>query len=249
MTMNLVQAHALVMILAWFVFGPTGILFARYGRSLRFGNRRQFLGKALWFQIHRFFLTFTPLLTLLGFFFILAFSGGHWVNPQLLGLRLFFHSIFGSTIVCCTIIQIWLALYRCHPRSRFRFLFAWSHQFIGFSAFTLSIPTIFLMLFGWPVYNSALITIISVWTGWIVIIMIIFEKIECQQRAIVAPMNGRGDETNLNNINSNAPPDIESGTNANVDNRYLNLIKLIFFVLHIIISVTLAILLIILICS
>jgi hypothetical protein len=249
MAITLVDAHGLVMILAWIFFGPMGILFARYGRSLRFGNRRQFLGKSLWFQIHRLFLTFTPLLTLMGFFFILVHAGGKWINPQLYGLHLFLHSIFGCTIVCCTIIQIWLALYRCHPRSRFRFLFDWSHRITGFLAFTLSIPTIFLIILVWPMHSSALITIISFWTGWIVIIIIIFEKIEYQQRAAIAPMNGRGDEPNQNNINANAPPDIESGTIANIGSRYSNLIKLILFFLHAIISTILAILLIILICN
>jgi hypothetical protein len=47
MALNLVQAHAMMMILAWMTFGSSGILVARYGRSLRFGTQRQFLGKAV----------------------------------------------------------------------------------------------------------------------------------------------------------------------------------------------------------
>src|SRR5690348_13836771 len=123
MAFGLVHAHGMVMILSWIFFGSTGILFARYGHSLRFGNRRQFLGKALWFQIHRFLLSFTSLLTLLGFFFILVHNSGKWVNPQISILH-FVHSIFGGIIVCCTIVQIWLALYRCNPHSRYRYIFA-----------------------------------------------------------------------------------------------------------------------------
>jgi len=128
MALNLVQWHGLIMILAWMLFGSTGILFARYGRSLRFGARQKLLGKAVWFQIHRFLLSLTPLLTLIGFLLILVRAGGQWVNPQVSGLRLFVHSILGSIILCCVIIQIWLALYRCHPQSRFRFIFDWSHR-------------------------------------------------------------------------------------------------------------------------
>jgi hypothetical protein len=52
MALNLVQAHVIVMTLAWMTFGSTGVLVARYGRSLHFGTQRQFLGKAVLFQIH-----------------------------------------------------------------------------------------------------------------------------------------------------------------------------------------------------
>jgi hypothetical protein len=55
-----------MMILAWLVFAPTGVYFAVYARSIRLGNRRQFLGKAMWFQIHRFLFTLTPMFTLVG---------------------------------------------------------------------------------------------------------------------------------------------------------------------------------------
>jgi hypothetical protein len=203
MAISLVHAHATVMIMAWIFFGSTGVLFARYGRSLRLGNRRQMLGKAVWFQIHRFLLSITSLFTLLGFFFIIVYAGGTWVDPHFFGLSLFAHSILGSIIVCCTILQVWLALYRCNPHSRFRYLFDWSHRITGFLAFGLSIPAIFLIIVLQTNHRTALITIISFWTGWIVFIMIIFEKIESQQRAAVAPTgnNVRENGTNRNNTN------------------------------------------------
>ncbi|UJR20394.1 hypothetical protein I4U23_023525 [Adineta vaga] len=98
MPVTLVQAHAMVMIIAWMIFGSTGILFARYGRTIRLGNRRQLLGKAVWFQIHRLLLSLTPLLTLLGFFLILVRKGGQWVDLQVADLRSIIHSIFGGII-------------------------------------------------------------------------------------------------------------------------------------------------------
>lgn len=247
MPLGLIQAHGIVMIVGWMVFGSTGILFARYGRSLRFGVRRQFLGKALWFQIHRFLLSLTPLLTLLGFFFILVFSGGKWVNFQISILR-FVHSILGGTIVCCAIIQVWLALYRCNPRSRFRYVFNWSHRITGCLAFILSIPTIFLIVFTLSRNRTALITIISLWTSWIIMIIIIFEKIECQQRATITAVNGREDETNQNNPNINLPIDIESSPNTNIYNRRLTIIKFVLLLLNVIISITLSISFIVFIC-
>jgi hypothetical protein len=248
MAFNLEQAHAVVMVLAWMFFGSTGILFARYGRSLRFGRRRQLFGKAVWFQQHRLLLTFTSVLTLLGFFFILVNNSGTWVAIQD-SLSSFVHSIFGGIIVCCTIVQIWLALYRCSPRSRYRYIFNWSHRITGFLAFGLSIPTIYLMVVQLSQYRTVLITIISLWTGWIVLAIFILEKIESKQHMAIAPtvINVRGGGTSHNNT-ANQPQDTESGNHTNVGNKHLNLIKLILLLMHIIISIILSISFIVIFC-
>ncbi|CAF0965446.1 unnamed protein product [Rotaria sp. Silwood1] len=220
---------------------------ARYGRSLRFGTRRQLLGKAVWFQIHRFLLSISSLLILLGFFLILVRAGGQWVNLQIHGPRLFAHSILGSIIVCCAMIQIWLALYRCNPRSRFRFIFDWSHRITGLLAFSLSIPTIFLIICLMPNYRTVLIVIVSLWAAWIIIVVIICEKIECKKR--VSPLSTsndvRQDDRNQNNINTNALPDTEAATQTNVGSQYHNQIKLLLLIIHIPISITLSVLLIV----
>lgn len=75
----------------------------------------------------------------MGFFIILIYMGGQWIDPITYGIPEFIHSIFGSIVVCCVIIQIWLALYRCHPNSRFRFFFNWSHRITVFFCFLLLI--------------------------------------------------------------------------------------------------------------
>ncbi|CAF1368530.1 unnamed protein product [Adineta steineri] len=247
MTLTLIQAHGMVMILAWMVFGSTGILFARYGRSLKLGSRRQLLGKAVWFQIHRFLLTLTSLLTLLGFLLILVRAGGQWVNPQTSDIRLFVHSICGGIIVCCVMIQIWLALYRCHPQSRFRFIFDWSHRITGLLAFTLVIPTIFLVALFMSRSRPGLVPIFSCWTGWIVILIIIFERIQYQQRVAILPVgnNARVDDRNQENINANVRADTEASTNANVGNRRHNQIKILLLFIHIIVTTVLSIVLIV----
>lgn len=251
MALTLVQAHALVMILSTVCFASMGVFMARYGRSLRFGSRRQCLGKAVWFQIHRFFLSIASVLILVGFFLILSYAGGKWVNLELQGLRLFAHSICGGTIVCCSMLQIWLALYRCHPQSRFRFIFDWSHRIIGFLTLILSIPTIFLIISRFSKNRTALITVASIWAGWIFIVAIIGEKIERQQRvfASTAASNARQNDTNQANTNTNARPDIEAGTQVNNGSRYHNQIKLLLFIIHILNSATFSILLIVFICN
>ncbi|CAF1511749.1 unnamed protein product [Adineta steineri] len=244
MTLTLIQAHGTVMILAWMVFASTGILFARYGRSLKLGSRRQLLGKAVWFQIHRFFLSLTPILTLLGFLLILVHAGGQWINPQTSDIRLFVHSICGGIIVCCVMIQIWLALYRCHPQSRFRCIFDWSHRITGLLAFTLVIPTIFLMTILMSRSRPGLVPIFSCWVGWIVIVIIIFERIQYQQRTTVSPTG-----SHVRTENTNVRADTEAGTNTNAGGQRHNQIKILLLFIHIIVSIVLSTLFIVFLCK
>ena len=134
-----------------------------------------------------------------------------------------------------------LALYRCNPNSRFRFIFDWSHRITGFLAFTLSFPTIFIMVMLFSQFHPKLVPIFSCWTGWIVIIVIIFERIEHQQRNAVLPSSGDNSQTN-------SRPDTEAGTNINVSTRRYNLIKLLLLFIHIIISIILSVLFIVYLC-
>ena len=168
---NLVSAHAVSMILSWITFASMGIFFSRYGCPLRLGTRQQLLGKVVWFQIHRFLLSLSPLLTPLGFLFILIYAGGRWVNSDQYDLRLFIHSIFGAIILLCSIMQMWFSLYRCHPQSRFRFIFDWFHRIVGFLSFGLSIPKIFLISTLLPKFCTIIITCISIWTLWVVTVL------------------------------------------------------------------------------
>ena len=249
MPFNLLHAHATAMLLAWMVFASTGILFARYGRSIRLGNRRQLLGKALWFQIHRFLLSLNPLFTLLGFFFIIVFARGRWVDPRTYDMRLFLHSVFGGIIVVCVIVQMWLALYRCHPHSRFRFIFDWSHRVIGFLTYSLSFPTFFLIFVLLPKYRTSLTIIMSLWTVWTVMIVMALERIERQQKR-PAQVPGRvTDITQVTNQGNTVAPDTESGSNINGENRRLNQLKMLLLLLNVLVSCSLTIVCIVCICS
>ncbi|CAF4153977.1 unnamed protein product [Rotaria sp. Silwood2] len=48
----LTNAHGTVMVIGWMILASTGILFARYGRSLHIGHKQKFLGESIWFQVH-----------------------------------------------------------------------------------------------------------------------------------------------------------------------------------------------------
>ena len=174
---SLAYAHGTVMVLAWMVFASTGILFSRYGRLLQLGTRTQLLGEAIWFQAHRFLLTLASVATLLGFFLVLSQAGGKWVSVADDGPRLFAHSILGIIVVGLTLIQVWMALFRCHPDGRFRFIYNWLHRGTGLLALILSVPTIYLVISYLQNYQSGLYAIISIWTGWMIFLVIILELI------------------------------------------------------------------------
>ena len=91
--------------------------------------------------------------------------------------------------------------------------------------------------------HLALITILSLWTGWIVIVVILFEIIQYLYRKATAIMaaNARVNDVNQEPVDRNIIPDIETGTNPIVKNRRLNKIKLIVFLIHVIISIAFSI--------
>ena len=237
------SAHGTVMVLAWMVFASTGILFARYGRLIRFGVRRQLLSEAIWFQAHRLALSLAALATLLGFFFILVQAAGTWVDAATDGARLFAHSILGVIIVCCATLQVWMALFRCHPNTRFRFIFNWAHRGTGLLSFILSIPTIFLIVVVLPHYHAGLVAILSIWTAWVVIIVIAFESINYKSRSASklssVPIGRREVEYELEASHSSPHAD-EIVKEEYVESERLNRMKLVLLVIHIIVSIALA---------
>ena len=238
------------MVIAWMVFASTGILFARYGRLLRVGVHRQLLGEAIWFQAHRLTLSLAALATLLGFFLILAQAAGTWVSLDTDGPRLFAHSILGAIVVCCATLQVWMALFRCHPDSRFRSVFNWAHRVTGLLAFVLSIPTMFLMAVILPKYNAGLIAILSIWSAWVVIIVVAFEFLECRSRA--ASRSSRvhidGRQVAHEMEESRSPPEIDEHVRVEyVESERLNRMKLILLVIHTVVAIGLTIPLVVLI--
>jgi len=234
---TLAYAHGSVMVVAWILFASTGILFARYGRLLHIKERFTVLSESIWFQIHRLALFIAALATLLGFFLILSQASGQWIDSD--NGHPFAHSILGIIIVCCSQIQVWMAVFRCDPNNDFRFIFNWMHRLTGLLAFILSVPTIFLIAFVLPDYNNGFIIILSLWSAWIVIIVIIFEIIEYHSRksSILSIDNRRKYE--ITDINSVDNVEIDR-----IDNPYIqsyNRIKTILFCIHILVAICLVI--------
>ncbi|CAF0879766.1 unnamed protein product [Rotaria sp. Silwood1] len=245
---RLVYAHGTVMVLAWILLASTGILFARYGRLLRIGTRRKLLGSMIWFQIHRLILCLVTITTLLGFFLILVNENGKWVSADKDGRRIFAHSVLGAIIVCCTLLQAWIALFRCRPDSPYRSIFNWLHRSMGYLPFFLSIPTIFLIVVepkALPMERGGFIAILSIWSAWIVLVVILFEAVEYRARVKSTSGVYRVGRNQL--IDQTLPLRKKMTNDDSTDSQSLNKTKLYLFLLHIIVAVSLTISLIVLI--
>ncbi|CAF1344655.1 unnamed protein product [Rotaria sp. Silwood1] len=235
-------AHGTVMVLAWMVFASSAILFARYGRKVHFGSNDKLLGEKIWFQIHRFMACLTTVLTLLGFFFILVQAKGTWIGTD--EGRVFVHSVMGGIVVCCALIQAWMALFRCHPDGSYRFIYNWLHRLTGVLAYFLSIPTIFIIITTFDANRTGMIVILSLWSAWVVIIVIILEII----RFGIGKSSSSGMEkrNGAELYDLNGPPSVNTEDDDRDTAHWHNRI-LILILINFIVSIALAIPLIVLI--
>jgi hypothetical protein len=244
------RAHGTVMVFAWMVFAPTGILIARYGRLLRIGTRRNLLGDSIWFQAHRLALAVAALATLLGFFLILAQTQSTWVDPNLYGQTLYAHSIMGVLIVSFATIQVWMALFRCDPSSKFRFIYNWIHRTTGLLAFVLSVPTIFIVAYWLPFHHNGLVTILSLWTAWVVIAVIAFEFLQSRSKIRRNSSNNHRETKETAHELSRIDHQQNQATVAkeeDLESDGVNKAKLILLSVHAVVAIALAIPLIVLI--
>ena len=232
------NAHGVIMVTTWIVFASTGILFARYGRSMKFGSRRKLLGEAIWFQMHRLFACLTTVLTLLAFFFVLVYAKGTWVKSDE-GLE-FAHSVIGGIVVSCALVQTWMALFRCSPDSSYRFIFNWLHRLLGSLSFFLSVPTIFTIAAHMEKNRSSMMVILSLWSTWIVILVIIMEIIRYYNQKSSSKekddRNGMEFTDTSGQYNENERKKVHQNNDSKGNNGLL-----ILFVVHIVVSISLAI--------
>ncbi|UJR28575.1 hypothetical protein I4U23_009808 [Adineta vaga] len=238
-SVGLMKAHGIIMIFTWIVLVSTGILIARYFKKA--WSDRKICGKAVWFAIHRTIMTSVAILTLIAFVLILVYKKGQWVSRD--NRREFAHSIIGILVICFAIIQPFMALFRCNPDDRYRFIFNYAHATVGFSAFILSIAAIFLaMFFGYFDFRTNKEwAIVAAWSCWLPVIFVIFEMIEVYFEKTALKMT-KTNTIAMHDRNGTDTTKIEPEENTIKDR-----IKAIFLLLHVIIAFGLALALMLLI--
>ncbi|CAF0777541.1 unnamed protein product [Rotaria sordida] len=189
-SLTFVRVHGVIMVFTWILIISTGVLISRYFKNSWATNF--ICGKAAWFAAHRFLMSMGAILTVLGFLFILVFNQGSWVEKG--PTRAFAHSITGVIAISFAFFQPFIALFRCEPDSRFRFIFNYIHAFVGFSAFILSIAALFLATYFRILKDTKARLFMILWIGWIGLIFIAFEIIQSYFRK-------KSNESGYSNIN------------------------------------------------
>uniref|UniRef100_A0A914W8R8 Ferric-chelate reductase 1 n=2 Tax=Plectus sambesii TaxID=2011161 RepID=A0A914W8R8_9BILA len=143
--LQLIKAHGIMMILAWFIFVATAIMFARYFRG--HWPETKPMGLLLWFHFHRTLNVIGVILMIAAFVCIFVAREGVWVGPKAGGGAAnsewgSVHSMTGILAVCLAWVQPIGAIFRCHPGKPLRPIFNWLHRFIGVSAWLLAATTI-----------------------------------------------------------------------------------------------------------
>jgi hypothetical protein len=240
---TLEQAHGTVMIFGWIVFASTGVLLARYGRVLRFGDKTKLFGADIWFQMHRSILILAAITTLVGLVIVLTKGDNEAVSRNRDQNRLTAHQVFGYIIIASVLLQVGMGIFRCTPQSPFRYIFNWIHRSVGTSAFVFSILNFFLVASVLKNNLTGLMIILSIWAGWIVIIVVIFEIIQCRcqpkRSTIGTKIEHDKDESELNGETLKRVPSA-SISEKPVPGKFNNL-KLFLFISHFIVAISLAI--------
>jgi len=221
----------------------TGVLISRYFKNAWLTTL--ICGKNAWFAAHRFLMSIAAILTILGFLFILVGLKGTWVDRHD-EPKHFTHSVTGALVISFAFFQPFLALYRCEPVSRYRFIFDYIHRFIGFSALLLSIVTLFLATYFKLFTTGEARIIVIVWIIWIILIFIAFEVVQQFFRA----HNRQSGYTNIDSSNKTIEELVESPTSStaqlNRDNNEEETspeekIKNILLAIHILIAIVLCV--------
>jgi Eukaryotic cytochrome b561 len=220
------KAHGSLMVFTWILITSTGILFARYFKKSWPG--RAVCGKPIWFSAHRLLMSVAAILTLLGFMFVLVYTGGKWVTDD----KVRAHAIIGVIVVGLAFLQPFMALFRCEPDSRYRFIFNYLHALVGFSAWVLSMATLVLATTN---FNTIFPTttgwiLMVVWICWMLGICLVFECI--QRRTLSTDPLGNKQHSD-DNVDITSSPLLINRIDSQSSNRGLELVKNILLVIHI----------------
>jgi len=129
------RAHAILMLLAWALLAPIGLLIARL---MRRGNAKlDLMGQQAWFTLHRGIMSLVVLVTTIAIITIFASRGG-WSRSA--GA----HGIVGIITFVVMFAQPVMAYFRPDKMASNRLYFNIAHHGFGYILVALSITTIFL---------------------------------------------------------------------------------------------------------
>ncbi|CAF1601840.1 unnamed protein product [Rotaria magnacalcarata] len=241
-SLRFLRAHGIIMIFTWILIASTGVLISRY---FKVSWANSFIcGKAAWFASHRFIMSVAAILTILGFFFVLAFLKGAWVAKG--STRQYAHSVTGAIVISLAFFQPFIALFRCEPDSRFRFIFNLVHAFVGFSSFILATTTLFLATYFEIFKDHKGRTMMIIWSIWVALIFISFEIIQSYYRKKAGESNYTNINTSTASLGENAEGPKSSTTSSSTfanteENSSQTKVKNILLAVHVLVAAIISI--------
>ncbi|XP_012886863.1 PREDICTED: ferric-chelate reductase 1 [Dipodomys ordii] len=131
----LLKAHGALMCMAWMTTVSTGVLVARFFKSV--WSKAFLLREAAWFQVHRLLMLTTSALTAVAFVLPFLYRGGWSWHAG-------YHPFLGCTVMILAVLQPLLAAFRPpvhHPR---RQMFNWTHWSVGTATRIIAVAAMFL---------------------------------------------------------------------------------------------------------
>ncbi|RNA06657.1 ferric-chelate reductase 1 [Brachionus plicatilis] len=219
-----VKAHAAFMIIAWTIFATLGMIIARYFKFI-FPDVR-FLELKIWFVIHRPLMYTAYILTIIGFFVILADQNWTWIERT--RTTSFVHSFFGLIVIILCFLQILVAFFRPHQDHQNRYIFNYFHSANGTVILLLSVITMFL---GTAIKRTNLeargIGIMVSWTVWILVFVLLAEMAEKKFKKEQAAVT-------LNNLSNDMYQNNQKNTELQIK---LENIKFVLLGAHVLVAV------------
>nr|CDJ97351.1 DOMON domain containing protein [Haemonchus contortus] len=138
---RLIKAHAILMIISWFFFVPTAVMFARFLRAS--WPTVKPCGLLIWFHVHRTSNLIGIACNVASFICILTANNWEWTGPGSQSSKWGkTHSMIGVFALCLAWIQPFVSAMRCNPGHPRRPYFNWVHRFIGVIAMILATTAI-----------------------------------------------------------------------------------------------------------
>jgi len=138
------RAHGILMITAWVLIVSTSIIIARYYKSAWPGKK--LCTTDVWFTIHRILMILALACTISGFVIIFVVNSGKLSTYQPASQYpsyFWVHAPLGIVVMILVIINPVMAMFRCHPNTKYRPIFNWLHWLVGTSCHIIALITIF----------------------------------------------------------------------------------------------------------
>ncbi|XP_065648630.1 uncharacterized protein LOC124809018 isoform X2 [Hydra vulgaris] len=169
---SLKKGHGILMTLAWLFFATCGIFMSRYMKPFL---KTKINDKDTWFRMHQLFMSSTLICFVVGLILILVDLKGRWSKNA--GT----HHILGLTAIILGLVQPCIALLRCAPDHKDRYIFNWVHRLIGMLAWFIAAIAV---IYGLKLLNINHVAVV-IFIPVVIVLFVVLDLILLKNRPIL----------------------------------------------------------------